>query len=425
MSASLALYRAAAGALEPLAPLVLKRRARLGKEDPARLAERLGRAGRPRPPGPLAWLHGASVGESLSLLPLVEAIRAARPDLSLLVTSGTVTSAELLAMRLPEGVIHQFVPVDAPGAAGRFVGHWRPELAVFVESELWPNLLTAARAQGCATALVSARLSQASLAGWGRARGAARALLSGFDLVMAQEDDTAERLASLGARDDGRLNLKLIGAALPVDEAALAAIRAAAGGRPILIAASTHPGEEALALDAFTGLATLPQRPLLVIVPRHPARGAEVQDAARAAGFAVRRQGAGEVFDPEAPVYVADALGQLGQWFAAAASVFVGGSLVPGIGGHNPLEPARAGAPIVSGAAVSNWGGVYAALVEADAVEIVTGAPSLAGAFAADLSDPAAARARAERARTVAESGAGALEAALPKLLALAPENRP
>jgi 3-deoxy-D-manno-octulosonic-acid transferase len=411
---SLGLYRLATGALEPFAPALLRRRAARGKEDPARLGERLGRAGLPRPAGPLVWLHGASVGEGLSLLPLVEGLRAARPDLGLLVTSGTVTSAELLARRLPAGVAHQYAPVDAPGAAARFLDHWRPAAAVLVESELWPNLVLAAKTRGVRLALVSARLSKASLAGWGRAPGAARALLSAFDLVMAQDETTARGLAALGAPDDGRLNLKLAGAPLPVDEAALAAARAALGARPLVLAASTHPGEEAAALHAF---APLRDRACLVVVPRHPDRGPEVAALAEARGFAVARQGDGAPFEAQA-VYVADRLGELGLWLRLAATALVGGSLVPGIGGHNPLEAARLGAPAIAGPFVDNWREVYADL--GDAI-VRTDAAGVAAAFAADLADPAAARARAERARGLAETGAAAVGDAIARVLRLLP----
>ena len=407
-------WRWAAAMLEPAAPLLLARRARRGKEDAARLGERLGRPTLPRPPGPLAWLHGASVGEGLSLLPLVAALAARRPDLTVLVTSGTVTSARLLAQRLPPGALHQFLPVDAPGAARRFAAHWRPDLAVFAESELWPNLLHAMRRRGARTALVSARLSPASLRGWARAPASARALLGGFDLVLAQDDAAAAGLAALGARNDGRLNLKQAGAPLPVDADAVARTRAALLGAPVLLAASTHPGEEAMVLDAFVRLDRPDAR--LVIAPRHPERGAEVLALARARELSVALRSAG--FAPETTrVHVADTLGELGFWYALADASLVGGSLLPGVGGHNPLEPARLGAPFVSGLHVDNWRDVYRRL--GDAVTYVADAPGLAGIWAAMLGSPAAARDRAERARTLAEAEDGGIAGAADRLAAL------
>jgi 3-deoxy-D-manno-octulosonic-acid transferase len=427
MSAALVFYRAATGLAEPLAPALLHGRMRRGKEDPARLPERLGRASRPRPEGPLAWLHGASVGEALSLLPLIERLRHGRPDLNLLVTSGTTTSAELLARRLPPGVIHQYAPVDAPRAAQRFLGSWRPDLAVFVESELWPNLLTQARARGVRLAVVSARMSENSARNWRRMPGAARSLFEGFDLVLPQDDLAAARLAALGARDGGRLNLKLAGDPLPVDAAVLEAARRAAGDRPLLLAASTHPGEEEIAFEAFQAITS--DRPeyaaRLVVVPRHPVRGAGIAARAQQMGFSTwlrSEEGLGsEAGSPDAEVWVADALGELGLWFRLAASALIGGSLAEDIGGHNPLEPARLDCPVVAGPHTEGWAAVYRALDEAGAVARADGAEALERAWRADLEQPRAARARAERARRVAEAGRGELDHAVGRLLELVP----
>ncbi|MDB5438677.1 MAG: kdtA, partial [Caulobacteraceae bacterium] len=243
MSLALSLYRLATGLAEPMAGALLARRARRGKEDPARVNERLGRPGLTRPPLPLVWLHGVSVGESLSLLPLVGALGAARPDLALLVTTGTATAAELMSRRLPPGVLHQYAPIDTPGAVKRFLGHWRPSLGVLVESELWPNLLLAAKQEGVRLALVSARMTKASAEGWARFPGAAQELLGAFDLILPQDEESAARLAGLGAKVGGLANLKLPAAPLPADEPALDAMRVALSGRPVVLAASTHPGE--------------------------------------------------------------------------------------------------------------------------------------------------------------------------------------
>jgi 3-deoxy-D-manno-octulosonic-acid transferase len=203
----LALYAAATGLLEPLGPALLRGRARRGKEDPDRLGERLGRPSIPRPPGPLVWLHGVSVGETTSLLPLVAALRARRPGLTLLVTSGTVTAARLLAARLPKGVIHQFAPVDTPGAARRFLDHWQPALAVFVESEIWPNLILSAKSRGTRLALLSARMTEASAARWARWPGSAHALMSAFDLILPQDTATDARIRRLGGAPGPRLKI--------------------------------------------------------------------------------------------------------------------------------------------------------------------------------------------------------------------------
>ena len=419
MSLALRAYRSLTGALEPLAPVLLRGRLRRGKEDPLRLAERLGVASAARPDGPLAWLHGASVGEGLSLLPLVDALAGLNSALSLLVTSGTRTSAELLGRRLPAAARHQFVPVDGPRASARFLDHWRPDLVVFAESEVWPNLILGARAQGARTALVSARLSRGSVEGWAKAPRAARALFGGFDRVLAQDDEAAAGLARLGARDDGRLNLKLAGAPLPADPAAMAEVAAALDGRPVLLAASTHPGEEGQVLEVFAFLKDLPERPLLVLVPRHPERGEAVEALAAAQGCVVARRAAAHPLNQAVEVYVADTLGELGLWFRLAQAAFIGGSLVGGVGGHNPLEAARLGCPAVSGERVDNWRGVYAALEQAQGVRMVASAATLAGAWAEALVEPEALQAQAARAQAFAERQSGAVAVAAAGLLAL------
>ena len=356
----LALYGAATGLLEPFAPALLKRRARRGKEDPARIDERLGRASAARPDGPLVWLHGVSVGETQSLLPLVAALRARRPDLRLLVTSGTVTAAELLQRRLPSGVLHQFAPVDAPGAVRRFLDHWRPSLAVFVESELWPNLILAAKARGVRLALLSARMTEASADRWAKWPASARALVGAFDLILPQDPATDARVRRLGATPGPLLNLKSLGEPLAADDAELGRLRAAVAGRKVVLAASTHPGEEPIIARAFRAAG---HDALLIIAPRHPDRGPEI-----ARDLGATRRAAGEAMD--GPIHVADTLGELGLFFRLADVVVMGGGFVPGIGGHNPLEPARIGRPILTGPHAFNAADVYAALfAEAAAIE--------------------------------------------------------
>ena len=367
--ASLALYAVASGLVAPLAPGLLQGRARRGKEDPERLGERLGRSSLSRPDGQLAWLHGASVGEGLSLLPLVDGLRAAGPDLQILVTTGTRASAEVMAQRLPPSVLHQFAPVDTPDATARFIAHWRPDLGVFVESELWPNLIAAARGAGTRLALVSARMSEASFRGWRRFPRAAAATLGAFELVLARDEVAAARLTALGARVEGAWDAKLGAGLLPADPDALAALRTDLAERPVILAASTHPGEEPIVLAAFRQAAETRPDALLVLVPRHPARGAEVEALVRAQGLTAARRSHGE--DPGgAAVYVADTLGELGLYLRLARLAFVGGSLVDGVGGHNPLEPARLGCAFVSGPHTEHWP-IYDAFLAAGATRRV------------------------------------------------------
>jgi len=413
---SLSVYRLATAALEPFAPLLLKRRAARGKEDPTRLNERLARPRLPRPAGPLVWLHGASVGESLSILPLVERLRAERPDATVLVSSGTVTSAELLAKRLPEGVIHQFVPVDTPGGARRFIGHWRPDLAVFVESELWPNLLLEAKAAGTRLALVSAKLSDKSFDGWRMRPFAAHRLFSGFDLILAQDARAAERFTSLGGTVAGEADLKFGAAPLPADPVELAHLKAVFAGRPLLLAASTHPGEDEIVLDAF---AALPGQPRLVIAPRHVERGPAIVQMARARGLDASLRSTDPGAEP-AQVLVADTLGELGLWFRLADIALVAGSLVPGVGGHNPLEPARLSCPIMSGPHVENWLTAYAELSAVDGMALAD-ASVLSQRLAAALADPASGKARAERAAAFVAARDAEARAGLARIIELVP----
>ena len=417
MSVVLALYRGLTGVAEPFVPYVLNARLRRGKEDPARLNERLGRPAMPRPAGEVIWMHGASVGEALSLLPLVTRFRADRPDATVLVTSGTVTSAEVLAKRLPQGALHQYIPVDTPGAAKRFIDYWRPSLGVFVESDLWPNLLRTAHDAGVKLALVSARFGDASAQGWGRSPGAALALFSRFDLILPQDDGQAARLAALGARDDGRLNLKFGGEPLPVDEAELAQTRAALGDRPLLLAASTHPGEDEIVFAAFEGFAHAPSRPLLVIAPRHPVRGPSIAGYVAAIGLTASLRSRGEPIG-DTQVHVADTLNEMGLWFRLARIALIGGSMVSDVGGHNPLEAIRLGCPAISGPYVDDWRSVYAPLVEAGDTPVVTTSDDLSAQFEHALEGKDAAVAEAAI-KLIAEKSD--LDPAFAKLRALLP----
>jgi 3-deoxy-D-manno-octulosonic-acid transferase len=407
----LALYGAATGLLEPFAPALLRGRARRGKEDPDRLGERLGRPGVPRPPGPLVWLHGVSVGETTSLLPLMAALRARRPGLTLLVSSGTVSAARLLAARLPKGVIHQFAPVDTPASARRFLDHWQPALAVFVESEIWPNLILAAKARGIRLALLSARMTEASATRWARWPASARALIGAFDLILPQDTATEARIRRLGGVPGPGLNLKLVGEPLPAGDAELGRMRAAIAGRKVVLAASTHPGEERPIAEAVRRAAP---DALLVIAPRHPDRGA---DLARELGAA--RRSVGEA--PDSPIYLADTLGELGLFFRLAEVVVMGGAFVPGIGGHNPLEPARIGRPILTGPHAFNAADAYADLfAHAAAIEAADMA-ALERHVRGLLAYPAIARRMGEAALAYAHRQGAALDEALARLEPLLP----
>ena len=423
MSPALILYRLLTRMLEPLAPRLLDARAKRGKEDPVRVDERLGLTRAPRPDGEVVWLHGVSVGETLSLLPVVERLRAVRPDLNILVTSGTLTSANLLARRLPEGVIHQFAPVDAPGAVDAFLTKWKPVVGVFVESELWPNLILESHRRGVKLVLASARITEKTVAGWQRFPGAARQVLSAFDVILPQDGVSADRLESLGARIDGHVNLKLAGEAPPHDGAAFTKLSAAIGDRPVVVAASTHDGEEIAIVRA---LDKLTDRLCLILIPRHPERSAAIAAALTRDGYRFALRSQGRQPDNETDLYVADTLGEMGLFLRLADVVVMGGSFSaalekPAVGGHNPLEPARLGKPAVTGPDMTNWAAVTEALVEAGGLQIV-GAPwDLPAALTPLLADDKAARAMGDRGRRAAAEAGSGLERLIDSLQPLLP----
>ncbi len=431
------LWRAGATLAAPALPAYLRRRAARGKEIPERLGERYGEPGATgRPPGaaPLYWLHAASVGETTSILPVLEAMARQDPRLHLLLTTGSVTAARLLDQRLPperraEGrILHRFAPLDVPAWTERFLETWRPQAAAFVESELWPNLIGAARRRRVPLALVNARMSARSAGRWRLARGFARDLLGGFQLVLAQSAADAARLAALGAPAPAVLgNLKAAAPPLPVDAAALLALGEAIGGRPVLLAASTHPGEEAIAAAAHRILAARLPDLLTVVVPRHPERGAAI--AAALEGLAPARRALGALPGKGVGLYLADTLGELGLFYRLAGAAFIGGSFVRH-GGQNPLEPARLGCPVLLGPHTWNFAEPVARLLEAGAArqagDAVAGGPGAAEWLAAQawdvLSHPGRRDAMSRAAAATAATEAGLPDRVAAALLALLPE---
>ena len=404
------LYRALTVLGGPLIGLYLRRRMARGKEDPTRFGERLGRPGRPRPAGRLVWLHGASVGEALSLLPLVERL-AARPGWTVLMTTGTVTSARLMGERLPAGALHQYVPVDRPAFVRAFLEHWRPDLVLWAESDFWPNMLDALRRRHVPAVLVQGRVSPKSFAGWQRARGFIGRMLSTFSLCLAQTPEDARRLSALGARRvECRGNLKMAALPLPADATALDQARAAVGLRPLWLAASTHAGEEALAGRVHARLAGRFPDLLTIIAPRHPQRGADIAHELAAMGLEVGLRSAGT--PPHGAVYVADTLGELGLFYRLAPIVFMGKSMI-GQGGQNPFEPARLGAAVLFGPHMDNFPAMAPAMVAAGAAAQVADEDELAEAVAARLADRQLLARHRAAAAAWAEGEAGVLDAVM------------
>ena len=410
------LWAAATTLAAPALRIMLRRRLAHGKEDAARLAERYGTETQPRPAGRLLWLHAASVGECMSALPLLQALPA---ELTILFTTGTRTSAALLASRLPVmnlacTVLHRYVPLDVPAWAARFLDHWRPDTACFLESELWPNLLAGCRRRGIPAALVNARMSPRSARGWALVPGLARDMLGGFALVAARSEQDAARLRALGATNVVTWgDLKSVADVLPVDPGAFDALAARLGRAPRWLAASTHPADEPAVIAAHRALAMRHPGLITAIVPRHPERG-----AALAASLGAPRRSEGAFPPPEGGIWVADTLGELGLMYSCFPTVFMGKSFPPG-GGQNPWEPARLGCAIATGPAMGNFEDAVSVLLQAGALHQVTDADALAGWLDAMLTDPAARDRMGRAARAATRPGGDLIPRLAGRLLRL------
>ena len=416
-----AVYHGISRLAAPAIDLWLARRRSQGKEDKARFAERFGHPGRARPDGRLAWAHAASVGESLAVLPLAE--RLVAEGLKVLITSGTVTSARILENRLPAGTMHQYVPIDRPAPVRRFLDHWRPDVAIWVESELWPNLVLAAAARTIPMIMVNARMSERSARRWRRMPRLIAPLLGAFGACLTQSEEDGNRLRALGATSV-RLagNIKYDAPPLPVDETALQNLRREIGERPHWLAASTHPGDEAAAAQAHAALTGTIPGLLTLIAPRHPERSAEIAVMLRARGHGVARRSAGDHIDADTGIYVADTLGEMGLLYRLAGAVFVAGSLASH-GGHNPVEAALLKNALVAGPDMRNFEDACVALEKAGALGRIKQADALAGALEPLLRDPALCRKQAEAAHSAARSLGGASDRALGEIMRLLDGN--
>ncbi len=401
MTLPLQVYRVGLRIGEPALAGLLAWRAQRGKEDPLRIPERRGLPGRARPVGPLAWMHGASVGEALSLIGLVEGMIAR--GFSVLVTTGTRTAADLIGARLPVGAVHQYMPLDAPRWVARFLDHWQPNLAVIAESEIWPSMILALDAREIPLILVNGRMSERSFRGWERCPGTAKALLSRIAICLTQTQEDGARFAKLGApRVSVAGNLKFDAPVPPADPQQLAYLGSMIARRPVWVAASTHPGEEAMITYAHAMLkAQFPQL-LTIIAPRHPARAPEVVESASALGLRSARRSAGGRPHPSVDVYIADTIGELGLFYRLSPLVFLGGSLVPR-GGQNPIEPVRLETAVLHGPHTGNFGAVYEALDRAGGTLPVRDGVELAALAGELLRDP-------DRLATMARVGQRALQ---------------
>ncbi|NKB22225.1 MAG: 3-deoxy-D-manno-octulosonic acid transferase [Alphaproteobacteria bacterium] len=420
----LSVYRGLSYAAAPILRRFLERRIQRGKEDPNRFGERFGRPSKKRPAGAVIWLHAASVGEAISILSLINRLDRDYPSHAVLVTTGTVTSAAIMAERLPTQVIHQFIPVDQPVWIQQFLDHWKPDIALWVESEFWPNLLTAIKARQIPLILINARVSPDSFRGWQRVPRTIAHLLSCFSLCLAQSTQDAEKLAALGAKNVHTPgNLKFAADPLPVDDKALSALWNEISTRPVWIAASTHEGEEEAVAAAHRIVADNHPDLLTIIIPRHPARGPEIAGSLANQGLTVARRSESASLLPETEIYIADTVGELGLFYRLAPIAFIGGTLVPH-GGQNMLEAAKLECAIIHGPSMTNFAAITSEFSAAGGSTVIQSETELADAVLSLLSDDTSRTDQIAAAHNIAEAKTGILDAVLaqlgPYLIALA-----
>ena len=420
----LKLYRTVMSLMRPVAPLILKLRERSGKEDPRRRSERLGQATIARPKGLLCWVHAASVGETNAVLPVIETLSAARPELNFLLTTGTVTSAGLAERRLCPKAVHQYMPLDAPEYAASFLDHWQPDLAVFTESEIWPSLILETAARNIPVALVNGRLSHRSRRRWQRNKAMAVPLFSRFNIVLAQNERMAAGFSALGARNVSAVgNLKIDAPPPPVDIKELERLKVALGERPVFAAASTHDGEEETVAVAHRALARRFEGLCTIIAPRHPERGTALAETLKNLGFAVAQRSLGALPGPHTDIYIADTLGDLGTLYALAPIAFIGGTLVDR-GGHNPIEAVRHGAAVLTGPHWQNARDTYRTLLRHKGAIEVRSAVDITAAVAKLLDSPEELAHMRSGATQALATLSGALDKTVEALLRYLPDER-
>lgn len=342
--------------------LIIVVRKLYGKEHPKRFSERLGEYSIERPPGRVIWFNAVSVGETLSLLPIVNELLSKDSKTNILITTTTVTSAEILQKRFPKKVIHQFTPVDNEKVNRDFLNYWQPDAAVWCESELWPSMINQTKILNIPMYLINARISKNTLNIWRKVPNTVRWALTSFEKIFCQTNDIKETFLSFGVHPNCMIvagSTKEQDVQLSFDVEEYKQLLTQIADRHVWVAASTHSGEEEIILNAHKKFRELVSpNSLLILVPRHPYRGDEVERLVSKANLVCTQRSRVKSLTPETQVYLADTVGEMGLWFALSQAVFVGGSLVK-VGGHNPYEPIAMNRAILTGPFVANFDEVY------------------------------------------------------------------
>ena len=348
--------------LQPVMRRVLAGRIRKAKENAARAGERLGIATQVRPTGRVVWMHAVGLGEVLALRPLIVGMQQVAPDLNFVITSTARSSADVLGQNLPANTVHQFLPLDGPTYMAKFLDHWQPCLSIWSEQDIWPGAIHDCAARDIPLAYVNGRMDNKSTAKRARLAGLYKKVFGLFDLITVQDEQTAENLSSLGGRDVRVTgSLKPAAEPLSVDVGMLATLQVALEGRKIWVAASTHCEDEAVLIDAQRELVKRDPSWLLILAPRAPARGDEIEGALVQAGLTCTRRSKGGQPDPSHSVWIVDSFGELGLWYRLAAAAFVGGSY-GSLGGHNPWEAICLNLLVCHGPNVANFAKDYEVL---------------------------------------------------------------
>ncbi len=401
-----------------------RKRIKLGKENAQRILEREGVSSIPRPHGRVIWFHGASVGEALATLPVIEQILAECEDTWALLTTGTVTSAEIVKPRLPDHTIHQFVPLDRAAWIAAFLDHWQPCAAVWVESEFWPNTLWGIRERDIPLILLNGRVSERSFRRWQRVPAFVRGMLACFDLCLAQSEEDSTRLQQLGARNVHNTgNIKLGAAPLPYDSVQLDQLAMVTKGRPVWLMSSTHPGEDRIAAEVHNALIRDIPNLLTILVPRHPDRGKAIADMLVSQNLIVAQRSGNQPITADVQIYIADTIGELGIFYRLCQVVFMGKSLISPGGGQNPYEAARIGCSVIFGPYMSNFAELSDSMVEHGAAKQVSDVRDLESEIRQQLLAPEIVNQNIEAADTFCAQHATTVDDSVQEILQMIPRS--